>query len=314
MEYCKNKNNYQVATNSQVVKLNNLVSKFISFLDIAPLSVRSYTSGVKKFFAFMFDNGINKPTRDDVIAFKKSLLDTGKKPATVALYLAAVKRFFAWCEESGIYENITIGVKAPKIDIGHKRDCFSGEQIKSVLTGINRNNLEGKRNFAMFALMVNCGLRTIELARANIEDLRNIGGVSVLFIQGKGKTSKADFVKLSTQCEAAIMAYLKARGQVKENEPLFISHSRRNSGQRLTTRTISGVAKKAMINAGFNTSRLTAHSLRHTAITLALMNGLALADVQAFARHTSINTTMIYNHTVNRMRSLCESVIAKSIF
>ena len=314
MEHCKNKNNYQVTTNSQVVKLNNLVNKFTSFLDIAPLSVRSYTSGVKKFLAFMFENGINTPTHDDVIYFKKSLTDSGHKPATVALYLAAVKRFFAWCEQSGIYKNIARDVKAPKIDRGHKKDCFSGEQIKNVLAGIKRNNLEGMRNYAMFALMVNCGLRTIELARANIEDLRNIGGVSVLFIQGKGRTSKSDFVKLPSQVEQAIRVYLKERGQVKDNEPLFISHSRRNSGQRLTTRTISGVAKNAMINAGFNTSRLTAHSLRHTAITLALMAGQSLADVQAFARHTSINTTMIYNHAVNRMRSLCESVIASQIF
>lgn len=306
--------NINVATNSQIMKFNDLLDSFTSFIDVAPLSVRSYTSGIKQFFYFMQDNGIINPTHDDVIYFKKSLTDDGHKPATVALYLAAVKRFFAWCEQSGIYKNITVGVKSPKIDRGHKKDCFSGEQIKNVLAGIKRNNLEGLRNYAMFALMVNCGLRTIELARANVEDLRNIGGVSVLFIQGKGKTSKSDFVKLSSQVEQAIRAYLLARGQVKENEPLFISHSRRNSGQRLTTRTISGVAKKAMINAGFNTSRLTAHSLRHTAITLALMAGQSLADVQAFARHTSINTTMIYNHTVNRMRSLCESVIANQIF
>ncbi len=262
----------------------------------------------------MFENDINTPNRDDVIAFKKSLLDTGHKPATVALYLAAIKRFFAWTEQSGIYKNIARDVKAPKIDRGHKKDCFSGVQIKSILANMQRTNREGLRNYAMFALMINCGLRTIELARANIEDLRTSGDCTLLYIQGKGRTSKTDFVKLSPQVEEAIRAYLKARGNVNESAPLFVSHSRRNSGQRLTTRTISGVAKKAMINAGYQSARLTAHSLRHTAITLALLKGLALADVQAFARHTSINTTMIYNHSVNRMTSQCEAVIADAIF
>ena len=306
----------EIIRNSQIenVKLNNLIESFTKFLDVAPFSVRSYNSGVKKFFSFMFENNINTPNRDDVIAFKKSLLDSGKKPATVALYLAAIKKFFSWCEQSGFYANITVGVKAPKIDKGHKKDNFSGVQIKSILAGINRNNLEGLRNYAMFALMVNCGLRTIELARANVEDLRNIGGVSVLFIQGKGKTSKSDFVKLSSQVEQAIRAYLKARGHVEESEPLFISHANRNHGGRLTTRTISGVAKKAMINAGYQSARLTAHSLRHTAITLALMAGQSLQEVQSFARHTSMNTTLIYAHNVNRMNSLCESVIANQIF
>ncbi len=305
-----------VVINSKIaeVNLNSLVDNFRKFLDIAPLSVRSYTSGIKIFFSFIRANQIKNPTRETVIAFKQALTETGKKPATVALYLAAVKRFFAWCEQSGFYTNIAREVKAPKIDKGHKKDCFAGAQIKSILVGINRSSLEGKRNFAMFALMAACGLRTIELARADIGDLRNVGGVSVLFIQGKGKTSKADFVKLPAQVENAIRDYLQARGNVEESAPLFVSHSRRNNGQRLTTRTISGVAKKAMINAGYQSARLTAHSLRHTAITLALMAGQNLADVQAFARHTSINTTMIYNHAVNRMKSLCESVIANQIF
>ena len=90
--------------------------------------------------------------------------------------------------------------------------------------------------------------------------------------------------------------------------------SKRNYGQALTTRTISGVCKNAILAAGFNSKRLTAHSLRHTAVTLALIAGENLADVQAFARHSSINTTMIYNHSVNRMTSQCETLIAKSIF
>lgn len=302
-----------VVTNT-LVRPNELLNKFTEFLDVAPLSVRSYTSGVKIFLSFMNSNGIKNPTRDDVIAFKKALTDAGKKAATVALYLAAVKRFFTWCEQSGFYANITTGVKAPKIDKGHKKDALSGNQVKNILVSIPRKTLEGLRNYAMLALMVNCGLRTIEIARANIEDLRNIGGATCLFIQGKGKTSKADFVKLSPQVEQAIRAYLKARGKFDEAEPLFVSVSRRNFGQRLTTRTISGVAKMAMINAGYQSKKLTAHSMRHTAITLALMAGLALAEVQAFARHTSINTTMIYAHHVNRIQSMCENVIANQIF
>ena len=131
------------------------------------------------------------------------MTESGHKPATVALYLSAVRRFFSWAESLNIYPNITLGVKAPKIDKGHKKDFFSGEQIKQILHGISRANIEGLRNYAIFALMINCGLRTVEITRANVDDMRTIGGYSVLFIQGKGKTSKADFVKLSPQVERA---------------------------------------------------------------------------------------------------------------
>ena len=182
------------------------------------------------------------------------------------------------------------------------------------MNGINRNSLEGMRNFAMFGLMAVCGLRTIEISRADIADLRNVAGVTCLYIQGKGKTSKSDFVKVPPQVEKAIRAYLNARGNVSGNAPLFASCSRRNRNQRLTTRTISGVAKSAMINAGYISERWTAHSLRHTSVTIALMAGNTLDDVKAFARHNSVNTTLIYAHNINRLKSACEASIAKAIF
>ena len=116
-------------------------------------------------------------------------------------------------------------------------------------------------------------------------------GETVLFIQGKGKTSKGDFVKISEPVMAAIRGYLALRGEVKDDEPLFASTAHRNAGQRLTTRSISGICKQAMIRAGFNSPRLTAHSLRHSAVTLALLAGVSIQEVSQFARHSSINIT-----------------------
>ena len=293
---------------------SNVIKSFTTFLDVAPLTVRSYSSGLKMFAKFLASHEIKNPTRECVVAFKKELENLGRKPSTIALYLSALKRFFTWTENEKIYPNIAAGVKAPKISKGHKKDCFSGVQVKSILSGIDRSTVEGLRNYAVMALMSCGGLRTVEITRANVEDLRVINGVTVLFIQGKGKTDKADFIKLPPQVEEAVRNYLNARGQVAMNAPLFASESKRNRGQGLTTRTISGIAKNAMINAGFNSNRLTAHSLRHTAITLSIMAGANLADVQAFARHSSINTTMIYNHAINRFNSMCENSIAREIF
>ena len=274
----------------------------------------TYKKALKQIFNYFGEHNIKQPTRDNILAFKKELESKECKPATIALYLAATRRFFSWTEQTGIYPNITVGIKAPKIEKGHKKDYFAANQIKSILNGIRRDDLEGLRNYAVMALMTTGGLRTIEVTRANIEDLRVVGGVSVLYIQGKGKTDKTEFIKISPQVEKAIRAYLKARGQVKGSDPLFVSCSKRNKGQRLTTRTIRGVCKNAMINAGFNSNRLTAHSLRHTAVTLALLAGQSLAEVQHFARHHNISTTQIYAHNVDRIKSQCEAVISNTIF
>ena len=166
----------------------------------------------------------------------------------------------------------------------------------------------------MISLIATCGLRTIEVIRANVEDIRTLGDATVLFVQGKGRGDKKEFVKLSEPVVKALQEYLTERGHVKPNEPLFVSESRRNAGKRLTTRTVSGICKQAMKKAGYDSPRLTAHSLRHSAATLALMAGVELTEVSAFMRHSSIGVTMVYAHNVNRLKSLCESAVTSAIF
>ena len=291
-----------------------IINNFIIFLDVSLNTANAYRNALKQFFNYLSNNRVNNPNRENIINFKKDLESKGHKPSTIALYLAAIRRFFSWTEQSGIYQNISVGVKAPKIERGHKKDYFAANQIKSVLSGIDRTNLEGLRNYAIIALMTTGGLRTVEITRASIEDLRVVGGVSVLYIQGKGRNDKTEFVKLTAKVEEAIRAYLKARGEVEMQAPLFSSVSRRNKGARLTTRTIRGLCKNAMKQAGFNSERLTAHSLRHTAVTLALLAGQDLAEVQHFARHHNISTTQIYAHNIDRMKSQCEMAISNAIF
>ena len=252
-----------------------VVRRFAEFLDVAPVTVRTYVSGVRAFAKFLAAQNISRPVRDNVVAFKRSLENSGRKPSTIALYLSSLRRFFSWTENEKLYANITAGVKAPKQSRGHKKDALAGYQVKEMLQGINKSSVEGLRNYAILSLMACGGLRTVEITRARLEDFRNVGGVPVLYIQGKGRTDKDEFVKLPKQVEQAIRQYIVAKGKTAKNAPLFTSESDRNYGHGLTTRTISGIAKRAMINADFNSEKLTAHSLRHTAITLALMAGKA---------------------------------------
>lgn len=293
--------------------LDELADRFSQYVDISAISIKSYSFGIKKFLAFLYENGITKPTRNTVIEYKK-VLCKNYSSSTIALYLSALRRFFAWCESEGLYANITAGIKSPRIDTGHKRDAFSAKQLKAIISGINRNSLKGKRDYAIFALTAATGLRTCEIIRADFGDIRNVGGEDCLFVQGKGRTSKSDFVKLSGHVMNAITEYLKERGSVTENEPLFASVSRRNFGGRMSTRSISRICKGAMIHAGYISKRWTAHSLRHSAITIALLQGLNIQEVSQFARHSNISVTMIYAHDVQRLKSRCECAISSAIF
>ena len=65
-----------------------------------------------------------------------------------------------------------------------------------------------------------------------------------------------------------------------------------------------------MINAGLDSDRLTAQSLRHTAVTQALIAGQTLQEVQQFARHSNINTTLIYAHNLENEKNECSGKLA----
>ena len=294
-------------------RFENMLNRFVRYIDVSQLSVRSYISGVKKFLGYLSEKGITTPTRETILSYKKALCE--KYAAnTVALYLSSIRRFFAWTESEGLYANVTAGIKSPKIEKTHRRDAFGANELREIISGIKRDGVEGKRNYAIFTLIASCGLRCCEVVRANVGDIHRVAGVTVLSIQGKGRSDKDAIVKIAPEVEKALREYLQERGNVRDSEPLFTSCSRRNKGARLTTQTISQVCKRSMIAAGYNSKRLTAHSLRHSAITIALLQGMSLDDVSAFARHSSIGVTMVYNHAIQRMKSRCESSIASAIF
>ena len=305
-----------VSSNSEIVAVQgitiDLYTRFINFIDAKPRTIDTYKKAIKQFFIYMQDNNITAPCREDIINYR-DMLAISHKPSTVQTYLTAVKLFFKWLEQEGIYKNITVNVKGVKINKGHKKDYLTSKQCKQLLSCIERKTVKGKRDYAMILLMLTAGLRTIEISRANICDMQPKGDNTVLYIQGKGKDEKNDYVKIVPQVEEAIRDYLRARGVTNNEEALFISTSN-NKGSRLTTRSVRGIVKDHLTAAGYDSDRLTAHSLRHTAGTLNLINGGNLQDTQMLLRHSNINTTMIYLHNLERDKNNSEYRIADAIF
>lgn len=290
-----------------------LLEDFTSFIDASKNTVLTYKRGVKQLMVYLFDNNIKQPTREDIIAFREQLKTT-HKATTVQNYMVAIKLFFKWTNSIGAYPNIAENLKGAKISRNHKKDYLTSKQVKRLLNCIDTDTLQGKRDYAITLLMVTGGLRDTEIVNANIEDIRTIGDYTVLYLLGKGRDEKSDYVKLVEQVENAIIDYLKARGKTNPTEPLFTSLSNHNNNNRLSTRSVSRICKNALINAGYNSERLTAHSLRHTAITLSLLGGKTLQEAQEFARHSNIATTQIYAHNLERIKNNCEETIANAIF
>jgi integrase/recombinase XerC/integrase/recombinase XerD len=286
------------------------IAGFLDSLDVAEKSRATYTRSLRQFILWLYESGRHtlELQREDILAYKEYL--TGSKSAyTVTLYLTSVRKLYQWLESNRAYPDITRGIKGAKKPKGFRKDTLSQEQLRETLGSIERQSLEGQRDYAIFNLMARTGLRDIEVSRALVEDIRMEQGQEVLWIQGKGRDSKDDFVILTPEALKPIKDYLKARGKVKKDEPLFSSDSDRNRGEALSTRSISRIIKNSMRAVGLDDSRLTAHSLRHTAISLSILGGASLQQAQAMARHTDSKTTLIYVHNLERISSGAEKCI-----
>lgn len=312
----QNINNAIATTKSNLAPTNkqeifNYLENFIAFCDTSKATINTYKKALNVFFSYLKAEDIKQPTREDLIAYRNGLLNKGLESTTIASYINALKQFFKWTGDANLYPNIADHLKGAKVNTQyHRKEALTLEQAREVLEASKGETLEAKRNHALIYLAFACGLRTIEIVRADVKDITFKSGSVALLIQGKGKLDKADFVKLPYIVEKNLREYLALRGNSEDQSPLFTSLSDRNNGQRLTTKSVSRIIKNAFKKIGLNSALYTAHSTRHTFITLFLLNGGTLEEARQIARHTSINTTMIYNHALDRAKNNGEQIIA----
>jgi integrase/recombinase XerC/integrase/recombinase XerD len=293
--------------------LEDLLQAFLKDQDIAGSSRGTYSRSLQQYLSWLYETGrserLSTLQRDDILAYKDYLSSQKRSSYTVTLYITSVRKLYQWLESKKIYPDISRNVKGAKKPKGFRKDSLTPDQLREALRRIDRKSQEGLRDYALFNLMARTGLRDIEVSRAQVGDIRQESSQAVLWIQGKGKDTKDDFVLLTKDAMRPLKLYLKTRGKLSEEAPLFSSNSDRNSGGPLTTRSISRIVKTALINAGMDDSRLTAHSLRHTAITLSIVGGASLQQAQAMARHSDPRTTLVYFHNLDRISAGAEKCI-----
>lgn len=167
--------------------LQSLIDGFLLSQDIKQTSKKTYEKGFKRFMAWIIEKRIARPTREDILAFKGYLEAQGLSSFTLSTYLVAVRKFFEWAEGMKYYPNIARGVKGAKKAKGFKKDPLTVDQVKDLLKNIDRSTLQGKRDHTLLNLLIRTGLRTVEVIRAEVGDIRQEGGRSGFVDTGEGK-------------------------------------------------------------------------------------------------------------------------------
>lgn len=299
----------QAAALSTGADVAAVVDMFTASQDRKATTRDLYARTVSAFFAWVETSGrtISNLTVADVIAYKEQLLREGKTALTVASYINSIRRFYVWTEANKVYPNIAADVHAPKRRQEFKKRPLSVRKVGELLNHEQANG--SARDFAIVNLMARTGLRCVEVVRANIGDVTYMGedNTRVLLVQGKGHDEKDDFVILTDAAYIPIRDYLNAerRGE-PATAPLFASTSNHTGKaenhahdtdfepRRLSTRTVSTIAKKGLKAVGLDDKAFTAHSLRHTVGTNILRSGGTLEQAQMTLRHANPATTEIY--------------------
>ncbi|HEY9904088.1 MAG TPA: tyrosine-type recombinase/integrase [Candidatus Sericytochromatia bacterium] len=303
---------------SLVVTTANLLEVFAEFLNIdvsagdaASDTLNTYRRQVQQFVEWCDRQKIHpaEVTKDDIKHYRRWMVEKKKfKPATVALKLSVVKRFYQAAVEKGlILINPATGVKPPreKRDPAEKITYLEKAEVETLLEAIpNDGTLKTVRDKALLAIMALEGPRTVELHRANISDVVRQGGNLGIRVEGKRNIR---IVPLTPDIANLLMNYLESREEngetLKPSSPLFIAVGNRSGGKRISRRGIRLIVDNYLKQTALKQTpgrTISAHSLRHTAGTLALRSGAELRQVQDLLGHADPRTTCIYAHVADR--------------
>ena len=172
----------EIVKQNQITVISaNLFEKWLKFAQVKEQSVETYQTAIKCLARYFIEREITSPTREDLINFR-DYLKQNYAISTANLYLTSAKLFFSFLQVEGIIPtNPAEHLKGFKQSTEHKKDALAADDVKYILSTI-----KAPRDKALFALMVSAGLRTIEVSRANVEDIIRRGDKKFLYVQGKG--------------------------------------------------------------------------------------------------------------------------------
>ena len=320
--------------------IEDLLASFAEYLAVKDITKQSYGVALRCFGEWLHNNGIIHPQRGDIVRYAEYLSKPHERrqradrqatgpapvitfsPGTQARYLRAVKMFFKWTASNKdpekiqfYYPDVAERIPGAKVRADNtKRDALLKEDAIALLDSIDRTDAAGLRDYAMILLSITCGLRIVEIQRADIGDIEIVNKERVIFIWGKGRDGKDEYKKLPDAVYDAIREYLDTRSTKDKAAPLFAGIGNRSRGRRLAEPSISRIIKDRLIAAGYDTHRISAHSLRHSSITYVLEAGATIQEAQHHARHASPETTGIYLHNIDKRKQHTEQQIYNFLF
>jgi integrase/recombinase XerD len=304
---------------------DELLAAFTNFLQFdvgsggaSAETIRTYWCEVRYYLHWCETNQLQPltVTRDTIKIYRHHLVSKKYKPATISLKLVAVSRMYDAAMEYGLLiSNPVWGVKPPKqrSDPAERITYLTAEEATAFLQAplANPTSLKTLRDQLLLGIMTLEGARTMEVHSANIGNIvRGAMGVGITVTSKQQQRIVPLIPELVELLDCYLLARRKAGYSIAVGTPLFINLYNRpkhlteeEQDYRLSRRGIRKIVDSYLkaLNLKYGEGRtLSAHSLRHTAGTLAIQSGASLRQVQDLLGHADPRTTAIYTHVGDR--------------
>jgi len=254
-------------------------------------TIKNQKNCINSFINFIVNTKCNSITKDTIITYIKTL--SNKADSTKDKYLKTLKLFFRYLFEEN-YTEINYEILIPKTKYLLKSKipfCWKNEDINKLLNSIDNDTLIGKRDYAMFLIIIRLGLRAIDVINLKLNNI-DWKNNQIKFYQHK--TSQYQCLPLIPEVGNAILDYiLHSRNNKLNVEYLFLDKDKNIVTSRFLTKLLYKYEKKANIIVNPK-QKNGVHSLRNTLVSNLLSNDTPIDTISQVLGHVNLQATLIY--------------------
>ena len=254
----------------------------------------SYAHAIDEFITWYCSEPRLSFSRTVVLRYRIHLEQKNLAPSTINVRLAAVRRLAYEASDNGLLSpELAAGIRRVKsvkrlgVRIGN---WLTLEQSRTLLKNPSSNILRGKRDRAVLAILLGCGLRRAEVVELKLSDLQLREGHWVIAdLIGKGRHIRT--VPIPQWVKVAIDDWT---AEAKITEGRIFRRINKNGdvgGAGITPKAVWHIVKAAAKSSELN---VAPHDLRRTCARLCHMAGGELEQIQFLLGHLSVQTTERY--------------------
>jgi integrase len=262
---------------------------------VSPHSRRAYAKALDDFLAW-YAAEPRGPFSKAILQQYRTMLDERQLAAsTINVRMAAIRKLASEAADNGLLDPVLAagiaklrGVRQLGVRTGN---WLTREEVSRLLLAPDAGTLKGKRDRAMLAVLVGCGLRRSELTALTLHHLQQREARWV-WIDLVGKGNRLRSVPVPNWAKRRIDDWLEAAGIAEGKIFRAIDKTGRLWGSGFTEKVVWWTVMEYAAPLGFQ--NLAPHDLRRTCAKLCRAGGGELEQIQLLLGHASIQTTERY--------------------